>query len=328
MKRSAIQACLAHPCCMAIFFGYKTAEHLLNSAGAPEFRPSVETPDRCGFVDAHALSSIDWTMFELPADEPLDIMVPSRNDRTRRKGFACHLATSDLPHGAYLEMMPDVFVASPALCLLQRCSDLTYAGRIKLVARFCGTYAPSKRSLRGFINRMPLATPEALRSFIELVPLMRGSKLALQAIDLALPNAASPMETEMVMPFYLPWQRGGFNLPRPAMNYEMTLSDRGRAMAGKEVVKVDAYWEDAGFGFEYQSELFHEGDEHYGDDIGRQLAIESMGKTIRMVTLAQLKNSAQLEYLAELTACHLGVGLHPGRGKLARSGLIRDILSD
>lgn len=111
MKRSAIQACLAHPCCMAIFFGYKTAEHLLNSAGAPEFRPSVETPDRCGFVDAHALSSIDWTMFELPADEPLDIMVPSRNDRTRRKGFACHLATSDLPHGAYLEMMPDVFVA-------------------------------------------------------------------------------------------------------------------------------------------------------------------------------------------------------------------------
>lgn len=126
---------------MAIFFGYKTAEHLLNSAGAPEFRPSVETPDRCGFVDAHALSSIDWTMFELPADEPLDIMVPSRNDRTRRKGFACHLATSDLPHGAYLEMMPDVFVASPALCLLQRCSDLTYAGRIKLVARFCGTYA-------------------------------------------------------------------------------------------------------------------------------------------------------------------------------------------
>lgn len=313
---------------MAIFFGYKTAEYLLNSAGAPEFRPSVETPDRCGFVDAHALASIDWTMFELPTNEPLDIVIPSRNARSRRRDVACHLSTSDLPHGAYLEMMPDVFVASPALCLLQRCSDLTYAGRIKLVARFCGTYAPTKRNPRGFISRMPLATPEELRSFIELVPQMRGSKLALQAIGLALPGAASPMETEMVMPFYLPWQRGGFNLPRPTMNYELTLSDRGRAMAGKERVKVDAYWEDAGFGFEYQSALFHEGDEHYGDDIGRQLAIESMGKTIRMVTAAQLRNPTQLEYLAEMVAHHLGVKLSPGRGKAARPGLIRDILSD
>ena len=328
MKCTDNLALTPHPCCMAIFFGHRTAEHLLNSAGALGFRPSDETPDRCGFVDSHALASIDWTMFELPANEPLDIVIPSRNARSRRKEFACHLGTSDLPHGAYLEMIPDVFVASPALCLLQRCSDLTYAGRIKLVARFCGTYAPSKRSPRGFINRAPLATPEELRSFINLAPPMRGSKLALQAIDLALPNAASPMETEMVMPFYLPWQRGGFNLPRPTMNYEITLSERGRAMAGKEIVKVDAYWKDAGFGFEYQSELFHEGDEHYGDDIGRQLAIESMGKTIRMVTIAQLRNPAQLEYLAELVARHLGVELHPGRGKPARQGLVRDILSD
>ena len=313
---------------MAIFFGYETAEHILNCAQAPEFHLSDATPVQCGFVDDRALASIDFSLFELPKGKPLDIVVPSREKRCSRKAFACHVSSGDLPHGAYLEIAPDVYVASPALCLIQRSSILTLAGCIKLAARFCGTYAPSKKDWRGFITRPPLASPDDLQAFAELFPTARGKRLVLRAIKWTLPRAASPMETEMVMPFYLPHRVGGFGLPRPTMNYERTLSPLGVSMTGKEVVRIDAYWEDARFGFEYQSELLHRGDERYGQDIGRQLAIESMGDVIRMVTIEQLKNPAQLEYLARLAAEHLGVALLPERGKDLRAGLVSDILSD
>lgn len=317
-----------HALAMAIFFGYKTAEHILNSPLAPEFCASDETPARCGFVDDHAAHSFDPDAFEIPVDEPLDIVVSSRSSRRRRKSIRCHVSSGELPHGAYLEIAPDVFVASPALCLLQRSNDLSYAGRIKLAARFCGTYAPSRTNSRGFIDRPALATPDELRSFIELMPGSRGVARSLEAADWTIPNAASPMETEMVMPFYLPWRKGGYGLPEPTMNYELTLGERGRRMTGKEAIRIDAYWPDSDFGCEYQSEMFHHGDERYGEDIGRQLAAESLGKTIRMVTKEQLKNSAQLEYLAEIIASHIGVEFHPERGRNRRTGLIRDIFSD
>lgn len=318
-------AILAH---MAIFFGYKTAEHILNSVLAPEFQPSAEAPNRYGSVDDLTLEKIDFSLFELPENEPLDIVVPSHHHRRLRKALACHISSGDLPHGAYLRVFPDVYVASPALCLLQRSSDLTFAGAIKLAARFCGTYAPSKTDRRGFITRQPLATPEDLDSFVKLCPTMRGKRLALCAIKWTLPNAASPMETEMAMPFYLSQRVGAFGLPRPTMNYERTLSPLGVSMTGKKMVRIDIYWPDAGFGFEYQSELLHRGDERYGQDIGRQLAIESMGDVIRMVTIEQLRNPAQLEYLARLVAEHVGVTLQPERGKALRADLVNDILSD
>ena len=313
---------------MAIFFGYKTAEHILNSALSPEFRPSAATPNQYGFVDDQALETIDFSLFELPENEPMDIVVPSHGARCLRKAFACHISSGDLPYGAYLKVFPDVYVASPALCLLQRSSDLTFVGAVKLASRFCGTYAPSKTDWRGFITRPPLATPEDLGSIVELCPTMRGKRQALRAVKWTLPNAASPMETEMAMPFYLSHRVGAFGLPRPALNYERTLSPLGVSMTGKRVVRIDIYWPDARFGFEYQSELLHRGDYRYGQDIGRQLAIESMGDAIHMVTIEQLRNPAQLEYLAKLVAEHLGVTLQPERGRALRAKLVNDILSD
>lgn len=313
---------------MAIFFGYKTAEHMLNSPEAKEFSLSDETPSTCGFMDDAALRALDLARFELPSGQPLDIVVGSREKRRVRKDFKCHLSLSDMPHGAYLEIAPDAFVASPVLCLLQRCGDLTYAGRIKLAARFCGCYAPSKGDPRGFITRPPLQSVDDMLSFIELFPVARSTRQALEAVQWALPNAASPMETEMVMPFYLPGFKGGFGLPRPVMNDRLTLTARARAMTGKSEVRIDAYWPDAGFGLEYQSKMFHDGDERYGEDIGRQLALESMGKTIHMVTMEQLKNMAQLEYIAELIASHLGVKMYKSEGGKLRDRLLQDILSD
>lgn len=313
---------------MAIFFGYKTAECILDSAEAREFSLSDETPSICGFVDDVALSSVDLTRFELPPGKPLDLVVGSREKRRVRNDFRCHMSSADLPHGAYLEIAPDVFVASPALCLLQRCGSLSFAGRIKLAARFCGCYAPSKTDPRGFITRAPLLSNDDLLSCIELYPSARSTRQALEAVQWALPNAESPMETEMVMPFYLPGYKGGFGLPKPIMNDPVTLTARGRAMTGKSEVRIDAHWPDANFGLEYQSKMFHDGDEHYGQDIGRQLALESMGKVIHMVTLEQLRNETQLEYIAELIASHLGIEMHKSRGGKLREKLIRDILSD
>lgn len=112
------------------------------------------------------------------------------------------------------------------------------------------------------------------------------------------------------------------------MNYEVKLNAQARAMTGTTKAYIDAYWEDHDFGFEYQSKLKHDFEEKYGEDIGRQLAVESMGKTIRMVTLEQLGNAAQLEYLAELVASHIGVDFDAECGKPLRDALVGDILSD
>lgn len=313
---------------MAIFFGYKTAEHMLNSAMAHGFRPSDETPSSCGYIDHEVLGSIDLSCFELPETEPLDLVVASPERRRNGKRIHCHVSSGSLPHGAYLEASPDVYVSSPALCLLQRSPSLSFVDRIQLCAQYCGTYAPSKKDPRGFITRDPLATLEEIENFAMLCNGVNGRQPALNAIPWTLPNAASPMETKMVMPFYLPGKTGGFGLPLPTMNYELTLSPRASAMTGKEKAVVDAYWPDADFGLEYQSEMFHHDDDRYGQDIGRQLALETMGKIIRMVTFEQLRNPVQLERLAEIIAFHVGVELHPEVGKKLREGLVQDILSE
>lgn len=312
---------------MAIFFGHRTAAYLLSSALAPEFRPTAETPAECGFVDLEALNSVSLDGFGLPEGEPIDLVVGSRDSRRPRKGMRMHMSSGRLPHGAYLEIAPDVFVASPALCLVQMSPVLTFAGRVRLCASFCGTYAPSSLDPRGFITREPLARPDDIRAFSELCMGVRGRRLALDAAAWTLPNAASPMETKMVMPLYLPAKLGGFGLPKPTMNYGFTLSSRAAALVNKSWVMVDAFWPDADFGLEYQSEMFHHGDERYGQDIGRQLAIETMGKTILMVTLEQLRNPAQLERIAQITALHIGVAFDPEAGRERREELIHDVLS-
>ncbi|MDO4808121.1 MAG: hypothetical protein Q4A07_12845 [Coriobacteriales bacterium] len=312
---------------MAIYLGHTTAERILDCPEAPHFESTDEVPMRDGFVDTEAMGDVDLTRYGITERDVLDVVVSDRGKRRDSKRIACHVSSRDLPHGAYLRLASNVYVASPELCLLQRAPQLSFAQRVMLASRFCGTYALSDENSQGFVARMSITTPERLYEFVHLCRNARGVLQALEAIACTLPNAASPMETAMAMPFYLPSERGGFALPKPTMNFGIELNELACAMAGTIQAYVDVYWEDGAVGLEYQSELFHRGDEKYGKDIGRQIALESMGKVIHMVTIEQMKNPAQLEWLAMLVADRLGLELDLREGAERREGLIQDILS-
>ena len=140
-----------------------------------------------------------------------------------------------------------------------------------------------------------------------------------KALQYVLPNSGSPMETRMVLPFYLPKRMGGYGLPRPVMNKQIPIDDVAREIAGvpswQHSFAGDAVWtnlktEDEVV-FEFQSKENHDNETAYGSDYARQLALESLGHKVHFVTKEQLRSPEQMAELARCIVRETGMRLDP-----------------
>ncbi len=261
-----------------------------------------------GFPDSLALSKRDLRELQLARfarkNAPIDVLVPDQSSRRLIKGFVHHSAGGELPPGSLLDAGGGVLVCSAPLLFVQLCQGLTPIRCIKLGHFICGTYSiePSARS--GIVERRPLSSIKELRAFVRAAHRLRGSRNAAAALSWVLEGAASPKETELALPFYLPKRMGGYGFAAPVLNHVVRLSSEAMAIEGTRKPRIDVCWPDQRFGFEYNSYAEH-GDPHkIGKDERRRLALRLEKYEIELVSDEQLRDPRQIEILAHMLADH------------------------
>lgn len=310
---------------MAIYLGHNTARRILESRLALQLEPApghvmtnpevgkkaVRASILAGLGDEANLQQLSKN-FYCHANEPLDLMTQSLSERRAWKGMKCHVHESRYPSGSFYLLEAGIYVASPALCLIQLAPRLSQIELIKQAMSFCGIYQLEGDHERLPYERKPLTTPKEILEYVDRAKGMQGAVMVRDAMKWVIPNSGSPMETRMVLPLYLARHLGGFGLPRPQMNAPIKLSEEAKRIAGKQFCFGDAVWKAPRrkpLDFEYQSREFHDKPEQYGSDYGRQLALQHDGYFIQFVTSAQLNDPSQLNELARLVASHTGIWL-------------------
>ena len=245
------------------------------------------------------LAQFDLNAFQRPGKD-VDVLVPGKAEIRRVKGFRHHSAGGRLPDGALVDAGGGVLVCSAPLLFVQLSEGKSLIECIKLGFFLCGTYSPEPSAPSGTVERHPLAVKDELEKALDEMKHLRGASNAAAAMRWVLDGAASPMEVELALPFFLPPKLGGRYLEKPAMNYPIPLSAKGRRILGKEAVRIDVYWPDQKVGLEYDSKSNHGRLEEHGNDQARALVLRSMGIHIESVTKQQVDDRRQIDILANI----------------------------
>ena len=311
---------------MPLFLGHRTAELLLEKPEVDSLSPSIDQGFEHCWASRSDLNHLNLSLLD-DIPRPFDVLVSSPREMRRWENVSCHLCQAPLPSGAFLQLAQDVFVASPALCLIQRAQELSLARTVVLADRFCGTYALSKNRLSGIRERRPIATQEELLSFIDRCSRIKGIARAQRAATLTLEGSASPMESISRLVFCLPRRLGGYGLSLPQMNYEITLSSQARRIVGKDFIRIDLYWKEFGFGIEYQGKLSHSTLADISDDIARQLAARRMGIELQFITIGQIRDREQRMEVARLIAGRIGESISSDRAfQISNQQLVNELI--
>lgn len=114
---------------------------------------------------------------------------------------------------------------------------------------------------------------------LNALPLMNGKALAAHALQHVLDGSGSPMETKVALMLTLPAQVGGFGLPTPALNAQVSLAAEAIAGFGREKLRPDLWWDRFNLALEYDSSLSHADSSALGRDVRRRRAYTLSGIT-------------------------------------------------
>ena len=233
-------------------------------------------------------------------EKPLDILVPSYCRKHAPRGFRFHRLGAPLPEGSLLDAGDGVLLASPELIFVQLCRGMPFGRCVRLGSFICGVYSPEPTARSGVVEREQLATQKDLAAYLLSAPALYGARAAAQAIPWVLDNAASPQETELALPFYLPPRLGGKGFIAPILNYKVELDPKEQALTKAKRFYVDVCWPEQGIGFEYNSFAEHSEERKIAEDETRKLLLHSKGIDVELVTNEQLADPAQIAILARI----------------------------
>jgi len=238
-----------------------------------------------------------------------------------------------MPAGCFIEAESGFEVSSPEFCFLQMAGTLSLPRLIELGYELCGSYSlPVASDLklpeRGFYKRLPLTNIKKLTAFITSMSGFKGHKKATRALRYILEGSASPMETKLSMLLTLPYQLGGFGLPKPELNARIVPRKADRRITNKEFYICDLFWPDKGIAVEYNSNQFHTGSTHITDDAKKSNTLTAMGVLVIPVTAQQIFDNYEFERVARVIAKRLGKRLvYKNPGFAAAHDNLRDILN-
>ncbi|MBQ6586307.1 MAG: hypothetical protein IJH83_05835 [Coriobacteriales bacterium] len=202
-------------------------------------------------------------------------------------------------------------VATPELCFLQLANELSLPQLIFFGYRFCSTYCHNEFSPTGLTSRIQLMTPESARAFLAKVPTTQGTAKAKKALPFIAAKADSPKEIESSMRLTLPYSLGGYKLPLPELNKEISLTTNPRSALKRTTLRPDLFWKDAKLLAEYQSDLTHLSPEQFHYDLKRMNAFIGMGYRQISICSDHLARIESMDLLAADIAKLLGKRIRP-----------------
>lgn len=252
--------------------------------------------------------------------EPLDLLVPTANDRHRSPLAKYHSWNAAPPAGAFVSIdseywlsdnkLCNIVVSSPEFCFLQMAQVLSDYELIELGFELCGNYAIDPSAQRGMTGRPAVTTPKRLAVFCEKAQGMRGIKRAKRAVKWVIAGSRSPRESRTAMIASMSRTCGGHGLPAPLLNYEMILPPHVARIVGADKIYPDMYWRKLKTVLEYDSLDWHAGYEAAEHDARKRSAYRMLGLRVVSLTKSQFDEFETMNSLFE----DLALGTHVVRG--------------
>ena len=263
-------------------------------------------PSRCtrGLGDARAGSATLESLRNLGIlrrGRPVDLLVASQGQRRNGSGVRCHCLSGELPRRSFSELAPNVYVCVPELCFLQLAGSHSPVDLLRLGMELCGHYSLAE-GRRGFLDRPPLCSRAGLLAYLDAVHATRGVAKARRAAGLVIDGSASPMESSLALLLCLPTRWGGYGLPRPILNGQLTLSPGAARIVGQRRCSPDLSWPQRRVAVEYLGREYHR---EFGHDLSRVLGLRRDGWRVELVGIGQLRNQAAATELARRLNRHL-----------------------
>ncbi len=238
---------------------------------------------------------------------PVHIMVEKASERRNRNSFVYHVLPQHLPKGSIRKITDNLYIASPELCFLQAAKKMTVAQLVLLACDLCAIYKMNEQAPYGQEPREPVTTVTKLKNYLSPLSNIDCLRKAKQAIRFALDHSNSPMESKLAAVGQLPLSRGGFALPKPKMNFNVSLSNKGRELLKRDSVCCDMVWPELKVVIEYDSTVSHMNEKQFLYDKRRSSALTLSGYTVIHVTKEHFKNIQTIEELMLLIRKTLGL---------------------
>lgn len=263
---------------MALYLGYTSALELIrylrstgDSAleGKPVRRRTLDAP-----VNAvKMLRELDDTASRWLShvSKPIHAFVDDPKLQTTTAQLVSHVWSSPVPTGAFVDLGHGICVSSAPALFLQLATIMDMPELVFATMELCGEYSRWHLPLGGMGDPLytdfeenraytfdldRLTTRAKIAAYLERNPGARGSVKARAALKWVLDNAKSPMETAVYLQLCLPRRLGGYGLPKPALNPEVTVSNP----SGAKKLYPDLFWAGPDIDVEYNSDYAHSGD--------------------------------------------------------------------
>ena len=262
---------------------------------------------------------------------PLHVMVPKASVRIHNNSdLYCHVLSSKLPSGSFVDLGNGVRIISPELCFLLAAQALTFAQLVLLGCDLCAIYARDPGEIAGQRRREPVTTAADINNYLQKVKKVDGINKARQAAKYILDRSNSPRESILAVLMNLPISRGGYRLLEPNLNYDVGLNEAGARMLGRPSCCCDFVWSEQKVVAEYDSNATHlEVDQHYKDK-RRFNALILSGQTVISITNEHFASLKQLDELFRLLRKTLGMRAEKEafeKYKRLRMQVVRELLT-
>ena len=106
------------------------------------------------------------------------------------------------------------------------------------------------------------------------------------------------MESVAALHLGLPGTKGGYGLGGLRLNYPLEIPVHLRRAAGRSSVRCDLYYPAAQVAVEYDSDRYHQAENHIASDSKRRTALELMGVHVISLTRTQLMDLDAMDAVA------------------------------
>lgn len=244
---------------------------------------------------------------EVGIDLPITFVQPAKKYIRHTRAVNSIVRAKNLPQEAFLSMGRGMLMASPEYCFLYFANVLSYEKLVELGNDLCSIYVIDKKAKTGQSSSHSICSADELEEFVEKVRNFKGVKNARAAIKFVVDKSKSPRESKLAAIMFIPVKRGGYGLPKGLMNFRISLSKDGVALAKCKFLSGDIVWLDQKLVVEYDSDLTHLESNQHAFDKARVNALNQSGYRVITITKKTLSSLNDLDEMADTIRKALGL---------------------
>lgn len=248
---------------------------------------------------------------------PVHILVAAGATRRPVEGCVIHQAHVPLPAGSLVCVENGLMLSSPEHLYLQSATKLDKLELTWFASELCSVFSLHPTDKDTLAPARSLTTLKRLSDYIQEASKFNpyGAKKALAGLTHAVEGAASRREIACALRMSLPRSWGGRGIPKPALNYALTIDKRHAAVHGWQRVSVDIAWPEAQLAMEYDSDTYHLDPRRRARDNDKRAVLERMGWRVVPFSTKQFDSIAMSDDTFRRIGVYLGVKNRSGESR-------------